>query len=484
MTNYINAKWVPGTGEKFQSTNPANNELLYEANEATEAEVDAAVLAARAAFSDWSELKLDERLKYLENFVELLTQNRGYLSELISKEVGKPLWESNAELGAMINKLKISVQAYHERTGIKENPNPLGQSAIRHKAHGVLAVYGPYNFPGHLPNGHIIPALLAGNTVVFKPSNLTPLVADAIVKLWDETKIPKGVINLVQGASRTGIALSKHKQIDGILFTGSSQTGRLIHKELAGQAQKILALEMGGNNPLIVNSVSDFKAVAYTIIQSAFITSGQRCTCARRLIMPKGNEANEILSYLIEMSSKLKIGNYDEDVFMGPVISKEQALNLMNEQKKLLDKGAKALLEMKIIKENTGFISPGIIDSTGIEGEDFEIFGPLLQLKLVDDFDAAIKEANNTAYGLSAGLLSDDKNLYDKFYKKIRAGIVNWNNQLTGASSSAPFGGIGLSGNHRASAYYAADYCSYPVASLEANSIKLPEQLSPGIEIQ
>ncbi len=356
---------------------------------------------------------------------------------------------------------------------------------IRHKAHGVVAVFGPYNFPGHLPNGHIVPALLAGNTVIFKPSELTPYVAELTLKYWQQAGLPAGVINLVQGEVETGKALASHAGIDGLFFTGSSRTGHLLHEQYAGQPGKILALEMGGNNPLIVKDVADTKAAVHDIIQSAFISSGQRCTCARKLFLPAGEQGDTILEQLIKATKAIKVGNFDDadQPFMGSMISNAAAAGMVKAQQQLVELGGESLIELTHT-EGTGFVTPGIIECTNIaDFPDEEHFGPLLKIFRYTDFDAAIEKANETSFGLSAGLLGDNEADYDRFLRRIRAGIVNWNRPITGASSAAPFGGIGASGNHRASAYYAADYCAYPVASVELEKVTLPSSLSPGLSL-
>jgi len=385
----------------------------------------------------------------------------------------------------MIGKVDISIRAYQERTGEKEQPMPQGRSVLRHKPHGVVAVFGPYNFPGHLPNGHIIPALLAGNTLVFKPSELTPKVAEATVKLWQAAGLPAGVLNLLQGEVATGKAIAAHPELDGLFFTGSSRTGHFLHQQFAGRPDKILALEMGGNNPLIVADVSDIDATVLDIIQSAFISSGQRCTCARRLYLPQGGLGDAILARLLEVTANIRVGMYDaaEQPFIGAMISHKVALGMLAVQEQLSALGAKVLLPMRLLAEDTGLLTPGILDcSQATALPDEEHFGPLLKVFRFADFDSAIVAANQTSFGLSAGLLSDNEALYQRFFRRIRAGIVNWNRPITGASSAAPFGGIGGSGNHRASAYYAADYCAYPVASVELSHSELPAQLSPGLK--
>ena len=485
-TLYIAGAWQNGQGEAFESLNPVTQQVLWSGQGADASQVDAAVNAARQAFAGWAKRSFDARLKVLEAFADSLKANADALARCIGEETGKPLWESATEVTSMINKVAISVQSYRERTGEKSGLLGDATAVLRHKPHGVVAVFGPYNFPGHLPNGHIVPALLAGNCVVFKPSELTPKVAELTVKCWIEAGLPAGVLNLLQGARDTGIALAAHAGIDGLFFTGSSRTGNALHQQFAGRPDKILALEMGGNNPLVVDQVADVEAAVYTIIQSAFISAGQRCTCARRLLVPEGAWGDSLLTRLVEVSQRIEVGAFDQQPapFMGSVISLQAAQALMDAQEVLLGSGAVALLEMSQPDSNAALLTPGIIDVTEVsERSDEELFGPLLQVIRYADFDAAIAEANNTAFGLAAGLLSDSEARYQQFWLESRAGIVNWNKQLTGAASSAPFGGIGASGNHRASAYYAADYCAYPVASLETPTLALPTALTPGVRL-
>ena len=384
----------------------------------------------------------------------------------------------------MANKIDISVQSYRARTGVVSSVIADGDAVLRHRPHGVFAVFGPYNFPGHLPNGHIVPALIAGNTLVFKPSEYAPQTAIKTVQLWEQAGLPKGVLNLVNGAKDTGIALSKNADIDGVLFTGSYQTGVILHKLFAGQPGKMLALEMGGNNALVAWDVKDVDAAVHHTIFSAFVSAGQRCTCARRLVIPNSAQGQAFLDRLVQVAAAIKVGASDAQPapFMGPVVSSAIAQRLLAAQADLIAKGGKSLLEMRQLEANTGFLSAGIIDVTDAKGiPDEEWFGPMLQVIRVADFAQAIEVANATSYGLAAGLLSDDAALWQQFQTEIRAGVVNWNRPTTGAASTAPFGGIGNSGNHRPSAYYAADYCAYPVASIETSVLEMPKQLSPGL---
>ena len=486
-THFINGEWVSGDGHAIASVDPAKNAVIWEGKSASEQQVDAAVSAARNAAPQWAQKTVEERLAIIKQYGEVLAESKDLMAKAIARETGKPEWETATEVGAMMGKIGISERAYNERTGVVENEVPVGKAFIRHKPHGVVAVFGPYNLPCHLPNGHIVPALIAGNTVIFKPSDLTPMVAEEMIKLWEKAGLPKGVINLVQGEVETGKALASHPGIDGLFFTGSSRTGKILHEQFAGHPGKILALEMGGNNPLIVKDAEDLDAVVHDIVHSAFITTGQRCTCARRLFLPAGEAGDKIMARLIEVSKAIKVGEYDaeDQPFMGAMISAKAASMMVDAQQSLESAGANVLLRLEQADKDKGFVTPGIIDVTDILDSlpDEEHFGPMLKVIRYTDFDVAIAEANNTRYGLSAGFLGDNEEDYRYFFQRIRAGIVNWNRPITGASSAAPFGGIGESGNHRASAYYAADYCAYPVASVELDKVTLPGKLSPGLSM-
>ena len=483
--HYINGQWQPSGGQAFTSINPATGAELWRGNAAGEAEITAAVSAARAAFPAWAARSFEDRHALVMRFKEAVEARKEALALLIAQETGKVLWDARSEVAAVIAKITYATEAYHERTGEKSRQSPVGNAVVRHRPHGVMAVYGPYNFPAHLPNGHIMPALLAGNTIVFKPSEQTPAVAEWIVRQWEAVGLPAGVLNLVQGERDTGIHLAK-ANVDGILFTGSSATGKALHAQLAGRPEILLALEMGGNNPLIVSKIGDVKAAVHETILSAFVGTGQRCTCARRLIVINWDGADAYLKLLISAAANMTIGAYDTqpEPFMGPLISMREANRLLQAQETLEKLGANVLLRMRNIVENKPFLSPAIIDVTGVAGvPDTEYFGPLLQIYRVDTAAEAITIANNTAYGLSAAVLTDDTALFQQLSGGLRAGLINWNRQTTGASGAGPFGGTGLSGNHRPAGYYSADYCAYPVASVEVEKLVLPEKLSPGITL-
>lgn len=476
---YIGGAWVAGEGEALTSTDPASGEIVWQGAVASAAQCEAAVAAARAAAPDWAERSLDDRIALVRRFAELLGERRDPLAEALSRETGKLLWETRAEVGSMIAKVEVSIAAQAERTGQRDAAQPFGRAVLRHRPHGVMAVLGPYNFPGHLPNGHIVPALLAGNTVVFKPSEKTPLVGRLMVEAWIAAGLPEGVLNLVQGARATGAALVA-ADIDGLLFTGSAAAGAHFRRAFVDRPHVILALELGGNNPLIVwDSPAEAASI---VVHSAFITTGQRCSCARRLILPEGAIGDAVIEQVVALSDQLRIAAWNEDgeAFMGPLVDAGAARVALDGAAALVARGARVIRPFAPVEgRSEAFVRPGIVDGTGVAVEDAELFAPLLQIVRVPDFDGAIAAANATRFGLSAGLVSADEALWQRFAAHARAGVVNWNRPTTGAAGNMPFGGLGDSGNHRPSAYYAADYCAYPAASFEAGA---PQAMAvPGV---
>jgi len=477
----INGEWRDGAGPEFSSLDPSTGETVWAGAAATKTQVTDAVQAACAAFEDWALTPLGERINIIERYRDIIKRDGEALARLISCETGKPFWETKTEAAAVAGKIDTSIRAHEERTGMRETLTGATRGMLRHKPHGVMAVLGPYNFPAHLPNGHIIPALIAGNTVVFKPSELAPGPGAFIIERMVEAGVPAGVVNLAPGGRETGEALTGADGVNGVLFTGGAKTGIAIHKQFAGRLEVILALELGGNNPLVWWDTDDVDAAAFAVVQSAFLTAGQRCTCARRLILPEGAAGDRAIDALTKLTDRLIIGAPFDDPqpFLGPVISPKAAEGLeraFDQRLEIggegLEIGGEAIRNLSVRDEGGAFVTPGIIDmSRASAAPDEEHFGPMLQVWRVKDFDAAIARANATKFGLSAGLLSDDKSKWEKFLALSQAGIVNWNRQTTGASGAAPFGGIGASGNHRPSAYYAADYCAYPVASMEGEGL-------------
>ena len=455
--------------DSLVSINPATGEEVWSGKTGDAA---AEVAIARASWPAWAAHSHSYRIEAVRRFANVVRTKEAEFADLIARETGKPLWEAKTEVAAVVNKVQISIEAYAERTPQRRMEAALGNKiAVRHKPHGVLAVLGPYNFPAHLPNGHIVPALIAGNAVVFKPSEKTPATGAMLVSCFHEAGVPEDVLRLLIGGPDEGRSLAGQPGIDGLLFTGSARAGSMIHKQFADVPQKILALELGGNNPLVVWHSKDIDAAATLAVQSAYLTAGQRCTAARRLVVEDGTEG-PLLEAIGRLIDRMIVDEpfADPQPFMGPVIDNGAADHVQEQWLNLMMKGGKPLRRLDRPVKDRPYLTPALIDVTDAKDRpDEEIFGPVLQVIRVKDFDAAIDEANNTRFGLAASLVGGSPELYDKFWANVRAGVINWNKPTNGAPSNAPFGGVGLSGNHRPSAFYAADYCAYPVTSSEAD---------------
>jgi len=433
-------------------------------------DADDVIARARRAWPLWAAQPLSTRIELLRRFANEVRKEADKLADLIARETGKPLWEARGEVDGVVDKVEASVRAYAERTAQRKLDSALnGTSALRHKPHGVLAVISPYNMPALLPAAQIVPALIAGNVVVFKPSEKAPATGDLLTRCFHRAGISAAVVQALFGGPEQGQALAMHDGIDGVLFTGSAHAGVSINRKLASNPGKVVALELGGNNPIVVWDTPKIIDAAAIVVQSAFTSAGQRCSSARRLIV-KSTMYDAVITEVRRLTERLIVGApFDTPTpFMGPVIDNVAADGLTESFVYLLSNGGRAIKHMARLREDLPFVSPAIIDVTKIqERPDVELFGPLLQVVAVDDLDEAIAEANSTRFGLTAAMLGGTPQDYNRFWANIRAGVVNWNRPTIGETAAAPFGGIGLSGNNRPGGYYMADSCAYPVSSIE-----------------
>lgn len=432
--------------------------------------VDAEVAKVQAAWGKWAAYGLSDRIETVRKFSNRLRADAEPLIDLISRETGKPIWESRSEVESIIAMVSIAIKAYAERSSQRRLNGTAGSSAaLRHKPHGVFAVITAYNEPAAIPCGHIIPALLAGNAIIFKPSEYSPAVGQFIVDCMHRAGIPKEIVRVVHGGPKVGAALAAHKDIDGLFFTGSAYNGIQINRQFVNRPGKMLSLEMGGNNPIIFWDTADIYSAAAIVVKSAFLSAGQKCTSARRLIV-KDDLYDTVIPEIKRLADRLIINDPhgDPPPFMGPLITNDAADGLTESFLALMSHGGRPIRHMTRPIKGRPFVSPGIIDVTHMEERpDLELFGPLLQVIRVSSFEDAIAEANNTRFGLSASLLGGNAQQYDQFWANSKAGIVNWNAETIKISAAAPMGGKGLSGNGRPSAFYSADHCAYPVASEE-----------------
>lgn len=471
--------------KKLISYNPSNGEVIWSGWSTSSNDIDICVNRAKSEQKKWKKTPISERQDIIKKFAKLVEKNAVEAANLISEENGKPLWEAQGEVKSLINKVQVVFDAYEERAKCKVKELANNRSSVtRFFPHGVMAVLGPFNFPMSMPNSHIMPSLYAGNTVVFKPSERTIKCAVFYRKLWIDAGLPKDALQIVFGDYEVGEQLVKHPYIKGVLFIGSRRAGKEIEKN-AIENDKLCVLEMGGNSPLVIWDYSDVRAVINIIIQSAYISAGQRCSAARRIII---NEKiyNELVPCLARAIDRIKVGDpfsTENPPFIGPMIDNKAVNNYIEQYRKLVDNGAKIIVASDIIKElGENFVKPGILDVTEIADNDEEIFGPLLQVIKAKDIEEAIEISNRTHYGLAAGIVTEKQEIYDYFLDSIEAGIVNWNQPLTGSTTIAPFGGIKGSGNYHPAGYLSVDYCSYGCASIESQTSCVPQKLSPGLD--
>ena len=433
-------------------------------------DIDDAVARAQRAWPAWAAQPHSNRIELVRRFANALRRELDRLATLIARETGRPLWETRGEVEDAVARVEVAVRAYADRTAQRRLDSALqGSAALRHKPHGVLAVITPASSPVAAPVAQIVPALIAGNVVVFKPSERATGSAELLVQCFHRAGISATVVQMVAGGPDEGKALAAHDDIDGVLFTGSAHVGIAINRRLAANPGKLVALEMGGNNPIVVWDTPKIADAAVLVVQSAFASAGQRCTSARRLIVQSAL-ADDLIEEVRRLADRLIVGAPFDDPapFMGPVMDNRAADGLTESFVYLLSNGGRAIKHLVRLDEANPFLSPAIIDVTRMnERPDVELFGPLLQVVAVDDFEGAIAEANATRFGLCAALVGGSPQDYNRFWSQVRAGVINWNRPTHAHSTGAPLGGVGLSGNHRPAAYYTADSCAYPVASAE-----------------
>jgi succinylglutamic semialdehyde dehydrogenase len=479
----IGGTWQPIEGEALRSCNPSRPDDCCWSGTPVVGHVDEAVRAAREPAVAWAETPLESRAAVLRRFAELVTERAGDLAALILRETGKTRAESAAEAGALAAKIAITIDG---PGAARVTPwtfpvNDSRSGACTFRPHGVMSVIGPFNFPMHLPNGQMAPALLAGNAVVFKPSERAAACGEALVQCWHDAGLPRGVVSLVHGGPTVASELVTHPGVDGVLFTGSWPVGRKILESCLDDPGRIVALELGGNNPAIVMPDADLRQAVIECVRASFATAGQRCTCTRRIIVHE-DIADAFIPALAACASTLLVGDPagDVPVFMGPVISEAARDAVLAAQSRLASAGARVVVPCVPVDGPGWFVTAGVTEvETFIGGEDQEIFGPLVQVCSVGSLDEAIREAAATRYGLAASVFSADRSVFETAMSRLKVGCLNWNTGTAGASSALPFGGVGRSGNHRPAAAFASDFCAYPVASLleTGDAAPVPEGL-------
>ncbi|MDE2042606.1 MAG: succinylglutamate-semialdehyde dehydrogenase, partial [Alphaproteobacteria bacterium] len=431
-------------------------------------EIEAEIALARESWPAWATQSLSARVETMRRFANVVRGKSEDLINAIARETGKPLWDARAEIESTIARVEIAIAGYMERSAQRRIDGALGaRSALRHKPHGVIAVITSHAAPADIPTAHILPALIAGNAVLFKPSEKTPATGKLLIDCLHAAGLPTGVARIIIGGPEVGEALATHPDVNGLTFTGTARNGIMLHRRFADMPHKLLSLEMGGNNPIVVWNAPDMHSAAVVVVQSAFLSAGQRCTAARRLIVEDGKQ-DALLAEIRQLMNRLIVGepHSSPPPYMGPVIDNAAADQLQEAFLDMMTGGGRPIRHLDRPVAGRPFLSPALIDVTDIkERSDTELFGPILQLIRVPDFDAAVAEACNTRFGLSAALIGGTPKQYEQFWANSRAGLVHWNRATNSPPVNAPLGGVGLSGNHRPGATYAADYCAYPVVS-------------------
>ena len=489
--NYIDGAFVRprDPGGAIRSVNPGDpSDVVGEHAWSVDA-IDEAVAAARRAFPAWSRTPFATRAELLTKFAAAVEKNAERLAEMISREMGKVLWEARTEAKAVAGKVPITIE---DGMRLVQDLCPDGvQGRVRYLPRGVMAVIGPFNFPAHLPNGHIVPALATGNTVVFKPASYTPGVGQILAECIDEAGFPKGVFNLVHIPGRHGDRLVGHRDVDGVLFTGSTEVGMHIERIALDQHWKITALEMGGKNATIVLDDAPFDLAVYEVLTSAFLTSGQRCTASSRVICQRGI-ADRFAARLAEVTKNLGAGaQRDPNAFMGPLVDRKAAEKFDEWQRIARSEGAEVLAEGGLMEDaparDAAYVRASVHrvakpDPTSRYQRE-ELFAPDACIYTVDSLDEAIAIAEDTEYGLACSVFTSSEDAYLETVRGVRAGVINWNRSTVGASSKLPFGGMKKSGNGHPAALFSVYYCTYPVASLENDKPFDPKTVLPGVKL-
>lgn len=434
--------------------------------------VDRAVEAARRAFPAWDALGLAGRRVVLLRVRDALRDAEDDLAALVMAETGKVAREARAEAKALVAKVDITLG---EGLGLVQDTAVDARMGWRWRPHGVLAVLGPFNFPLHLPHGHVAPALLMGNTVVMKPSEVAPGCGQLYAEVLAAAGVPEGVFNLVQGEGSVGARLGAHPDVDGVLFTGSYAVGTRLLAANAASPGRLLALELGGKNAALVLDDAHFDKALDDIVQSAFATTGQRCSCASRLIVTRGI-AERFLDALARRVASLRVGHpLDPAAFCGPLASPAAFARFEALQRAADAEGSEVLGEAPppaVQWEGRAlrgcYAAPRVRRVARRDGQSAyqrdELFGPDLAAYVVNDLDEAVALANDTPYGLCAGVWTADAAAFESAARRLRVGALTHNAPTVGASSRLPFGGVGRSGNHRPAGVFSTLYCVYPMS--------------------
>lgn len=455
LKQYIGGSWVEGTGKRvIESRSPADDtKLLATCKGASKDDVNKAITAAQEAFKGWKSTPAPARARFVEKFVAIARTRKAELGRILAEEEGKILPEALGEIEKGLNLLE-----WYAGEGLRfmgnTAPSELSKNllwTIREPL-GVVSIITPWNFPWAIPVWKMAPALVAGNTVVFKPASLTPILAAEIVKIFEEAGLPKGVLNFIVGAgSEVGDSLVEDERIQAVSFTGSNEIGVHVHT-LAGKRGIKVTCEMGGKNPCIVWNDADMDLALAGVVKGAFGSTGQRCTATSRLIVHEAI-ADAFVAKVVEAAKAMKVGDpLKEGVGMGPAVDKGQLETDLKYIEIGKQEGAKLLCGGSRVTEgdcaNGWFVEPTVFDHVDPNSRlaQEEVFGPVLAVTRVKTFDEAVEAANNTMFGLTCAIYTQDISLAMDYMERAEVGMFHINSPTIGGEAQVPFGGVKGSG--------------------------------------
>ena len=436
----------------------------------------------KAGYKTWSKMGLEKRKEKLSCLKNIFQKNKATLAEIISRETGKPLWESELEVGALIRKIEITFKDSLERIQDREVKNYENSKVgrVRFKSRGLFLVIAPFNFPMHLAFAQILPALVAGNAVIFKPSEKTPASAQAFAQCFEDLYLPEGVFQMLQGDATLSEKLTKNSLIDGILFVGSFRVGQKIKEATIKDHWKILALEMGGYNSTLIWDYKSRDHAVLETLKSCFLTAGQRCSSSSQILINKPL-AKDFIPRFLEGVQKITIDHWKKNPFMGSLIDEKSFQNFFQFEKEISKAGIEILQKGKDLSHLKGYyVSPGVYKLNKEQAFSFpqeETFTPQVLIYEVEDLEVAVRMINHSGYGLALSLFTQEERVKNEIFQEAKVGLINCNLPSCGASSFLPFAGLGKSGNDRPAASFMVDSCVSVLSEQEAICEDLKEPL-------
>jgi aldehyde dehydrogenase (NAD+) len=459
--HYIDGEWVTGHGtETFDSENPANGDQLATFHRGTAEDVDDAVAAADAAYDEWRELSRIDRAEYLWDVYQELRERTDELGEIVTKECGKEISEGRADVVEAAHMVEWAAgDARHPSGDIVPSEIAEKDAYMRRKPRGVTGCITPWNFPIAIPYWHMAVALVEGNTVVWKPAEQTPWCGQIVAEMFEESGIPDGVFNMVQGFGDAGAAIVEDDRVPTVLFTGSAEVGHQIADTVGAESGKRAACEMGGKNAVVITEEADMEIAVHSAVMSSFKTTGQRCVSSERLIVHT-DVYDEFKERFVDIASKVAVGDpLEEDTFMGPLIEAEHKEKVTEYRDIARDEGVNVLVDRTELDADEipdghsegHWVGPFVYEAdpdADLRCTQEEVFGPHVALLEYDgDIERAVEIQNDTDYGLAGAIVSEDYRQINYYRDHAELGLAYGNLPCIGAEVQLPFGGVKKSGN-------------------------------------